>query len=108
MRRITDCVSSLAGAVIDFSDEKHGQASLLKIVGNVLIMTAIEQVSELMVFSEKSGLGVNNLRKLFAAMYPGGPIKQHLLYQGHMASGEWARKVVSTLQPKRHTGVKNA
>lgn len=58
-------------------------------------MTTIEQVSELMVFSEKSGLGVDNLRKLFAAMYPGGPIKQHLLYQGHMASGEWARKVVS-------------
>jgi hypothetical protein len=58
-------------------------------------MTTIEQVAELMVLSEKTGLGVENLRKLFAALFPGGPSKQHLLYSGHMASGEWGRRVVS-------------
>ena len=92
----TNDFHSIAGAVVDFSDEPQGRSSLLKIVGNVLIMTTMEQVAELMVLSEKSGLGVNNLRKLFAALYPGGPIKQHLLYQGLMASGEWTKRVVRT------------
>lgn len=78
---------------MDLSDEQPSKASLLKIIGNVLIMTTIEQVAELLVFAEKASLGVDNIQKLLAALYPGGQ-QQHLTYAKLMASGEYHRRLV--------------
>ena len=79
--------------MVDLSGEQPSKASLLKIIGNVLIMTTIEQVAELLVFAEKSSLGGNNIRKLLAALYPGGQ-QQHMAYSGLMMSGEYHRRLV--------------
>lgn len=43
---------SVAQAVVDLSGEEAGKASLLKIIGNVLIMTTMEASAEINVFAE--------------------------------------------------------
>nr|AUW30795.1 putative 6-phosphogluconate dehydrogenase [Cladonia uncialis subsp. uncialis] len=42
----------VAQAVVDLSGEEAGKASLLKIIGNVLIMTTMEASAEINVFAE--------------------------------------------------------
>lgn len=49
-------------------------------------MTTMETVAELNVFSEKTGLGVGNMRSLIEALLPNSP---HLIYWDKMASGDY-------------------
>ena len=58
-------------AVVDLSGEEPAKASLLKCIGNVLIMTTIEQIAEAHVFAEKSGLGTKHLASLIETMFQG-------------------------------------
>lgn len=71
--------------MIDLSGEEHGKASLLKIIGNVMIMTTMETVAEMNVFAEKTGLGTGNIQKLIE----GFPKVAHTVYSNRMINGEY-------------------
>ena len=86
---LTDC--SIGRAIVDLSGEEPSKASLLKVIGNVLIMTTLETVAELNVFSEKTGLGVSNMRNLIEILFPSSP---HLIYWDKMAGGDYYQKEV--------------
>lgn len=73
-------------SIIDLRGEAHGVASLLKLMGNVLIMCTMETVAEVNVFAEKCGLGTNNMQKLVSAMFPRPP---HAVYNRRMLSGDY-------------------
>jgi 3-hydroxyisobutyrate dehydrogenase-like beta-hydroxyacid dehydrogenase len=73
-------------AVVDLSGEEPGNASLLKMIGNVLILSTMETVAELHVFAEKTGLGTPSMAKLLSTLFPRGP---HTVYSGKMLGGEY-------------------
>lgn len=81
-------------AIVDFSGEEPGKASLLKNIGNIILLTTMEMVSETHVFAEKSGLGVANLQKLLEALLPTGPA---LIYSRGMSSGRYYHESVGFL-----------
>ena len=58
-------------ADIDFSDQAPARASLLKIVGNTMILQMVESLSEGHTLAEKSGLGVENLHQFIENLFPG-------------------------------------
>ena len=78
--------TSIGRAVVDLSGEEPSKAALLKVIGNVLIMTTMETVAELSVFSEKSGLGTTNMRSLIETLLPSSP---HMIYWDKMAGGDY-------------------
>ncbi|KAL8653617.1 MAG: hypothetical protein Q9210_001995 [Variospora velana] len=79
------CVGVIGRGVIDFSNEAHGKASLLKVIGNVFIVNMIETVAEGLVLAEKSNLGMENLHKFIQAIFPG----PFALYSQRMISGDY-------------------
>ena len=79
---------------MDLSGEDPAKASLLKVIGNVLIMTTMETVAEAHVFSEKTGLGTNHMRTLISTLFPRPP---HTIYSEKMVSGDYYQKKVSEL-----------
>ena len=81
---------------MNLSGEEPGQASLLKFIGNVLIMTSIETTAEMCTFAEKTNLGAHNVLKLFQALMP---ISPHVLYAKQMTSGEYAKDHVRPYLP---------
>ena len=58
-------------ADIDFSNQPHGKATLLKIIGNTFVLNMVEQLSEGHTLAVKSGLGNENLHAFIEAMFPG-------------------------------------
>ena len=58
-------------ANIDFSDQPHGKATLLKIIGNTFILNMVESLSEGHTIAEKSGLGCENLHTFIETLFPG-------------------------------------
>jgi 3-hydroxyisobutyrate dehydrogenase-like beta-hydroxyacid dehydrogenase len=81
--------------MVDLSGEKHGQASLLKLMGNVLIMTTMETVAEVNVFAEKTGLGTQNMEKLMNQLFPQPP---HAIYNKKILNGDYYQKEVCAVQ----------
>lgn len=77
----------IAQGIIDLSDEEPGQASLLKMIGNVMVMSTMEMVAEVNVFAEKAGLGPKNGQKLVEAF----PKAASALYSKRMNGGEYHR-----------------
>ena len=75
-------------AIVDLSGERPAKASLLKCIGNVLIMTTIEQIAEAHVFAEKSGLGTQHMASLIETMFPRPP---HTVYSAKMISGDYVK-----------------
>jgi 3-hydroxyisobutyrate dehydrogenase-like beta-hydroxyacid dehydrogenase len=84
-------VGVVAQAVVDLSGEEAGKASLLKIIGNVLIMTTMETCAEINVFAEKTGLGVENAQKLIDN-FPHAAA--HTVYSNKMLNGDYYQKEV--------------
>ena len=62
-------------AVVDLSGEEPAKLSLLKCIGNVLIMTTIEQVAEVHVFAENSGLGTKHMASLIETIFSRPPLQ---------------------------------
>jgi len=83
--------------VVDLSGEEPAKSSLLKCIGNVLIMTTIEQIAEAHVFAEKSGLGTKHMASLIETMFPRPP---HTVYSSKMVSGDYAKGEVCTMRSK--------
>ena len=78
----------MARANIDLSDQPHGKASLLKVIGNTLILNMIESLSEGHVLAEKSGLGVDSLQQYIEIMFPG----PYTAYSNRMKSGDYYKR----------------
>ncbi|CAF9932437.1 MAG: hypothetical protein HETSPECPRED_008360 [Heterodermia speciosa] len=79
------CTGVIGRAVIDFSDQPHSKASLLKVIGNVFIINMIETVAEGLVLAEKAELGKENLHKFIEVIFPG----PHALYSKRMITGDY-------------------
>lgn len=80
------CKGVMGRAEIDYTDQPHGNATKLKIVGNTFILSMVETLSEGHVLAEKSGLGVDNLHAFIETMFGGGP---YAAYSNRMKSGDY-------------------
>ena len=80
--------------MVDLSGEKPGAASLLKHMGNVLIVLTMETLAEANVLAEKAGVGVANMRKFVDVIFPRPP---HAVYNQRMLSGGYFNAQVSAL-----------
>lgn len=66
---IKPLVLGVMGRSIIDCGEEVGQASLLKIAGNVVVIGLMEVVSEVLVFAEKVGLGTEVVQGLVGDMF---------------------------------------
>ncbi|KAL8830616.1 MAG: hypothetical protein Q9170_005657 [Blastenia crenularia] len=82
------CKGVMGRANIDFSDQPHGKATLLKIIGNTFILNMVETLSEGHVLAEKSGLGNDNLHAFIETMFPG----PYSAYSGRMMGGDFYKR----------------
>jgi len=75
-------------AVIDFSDREPHNATLLKVIGNTLILNMIESVAEGLTLAEQSGLGVDQLHQFIELMFPG----PYAAYSDRMRQGDYFKR----------------
>merc|ERR1711981_372734 len=75
-------------AIIDLSGQEPGKATLLKLIGNTFILNMVETLSEGLVLSEKTGLGVDNLHQFIETMFPG----PYTAYSTRMRSGDYHKR----------------
>ncbi|KAL1967216.1 hypothetical protein VTN77DRAFT_3507 [Rasamsonia byssochlamydoides] len=78
-------VGVVAEAIVDLSSEAPSKATLLKVIGNVIILTTIETVAETHVFAEKTGLGTTHMQSLIMTLFL-RPL--HAIYTRKMTSGD--------------------
>ena len=90
------CKGVMGRAEVDFSDQPHGNASRLKIIGNTFILHMVESLSEGHVFAEKSGLGVDNLHSFIETMFPG----PYTAYSNRLKSGDYYQREEPAFQAK--------
>ncbi|SMQ50785.1 unnamed protein product [Zymoseptoria tritici ST99CH_1A5] len=79
------CKGVMGRAEINYSDQPHGAATRLKIVGNTFILAMIEALSEGHALAEKSGLGVENLHSFIETMFPG----PYTAYSNRLRTGDY-------------------
>lgn len=72
-------------AIVDYSGQAQGKATLLKVIGNTFIVQMVEALSEGHVMAEKTGLGVDNLHAFIEQMFPG----PYTAYSNRMKSGDY-------------------
>ncbi|KAL2159964.1 hypothetical protein VTH06DRAFT_2097 [Thermothelomyces fergusii] len=77
----------MARSEIDMSDEPYEKALTLKLIGNTFILNMIEQLSEGLVLSEKSGLGTQYLNQFVENLFPG----LYVAYSNRIQSGAYHR-----------------
>ncbi|KAK8175899.1 NAD binding domain of 6-phosphogluconate dehydrogenase-domain-containing protein [Phyllosticta citrichinensis] len=75
-------------SIIDFSDQRPGKATLLKVIGNTFVFNMIETLAEGHVLAEKSGLGSDNLHQFIEAMFPG----PFTAYSNRIQQGEYYKR----------------
>jgi 3-hydroxyisobutyrate dehydrogenase-like beta-hydroxyacid dehydrogenase len=78
-------------SVVDLSGEEPASGSLLKLLGNVVILTTMETVAEANVFAEKAGVGAENMGKFMDTLFPRPP---HTVYNQRMLSGGYHKSQV--------------
>jgi len=61
----------MAGVEIDLSGEPYSKATTLKVLGNTFVFNMIEQLAEVHVVAEKSGLGTRPVHQLVDAIFGG-------------------------------------
>ena len=71
--------------MIDYSGVEVGKASLLKVLGNLFIVSMIETLAEGHVLAEKTGLGSENLEKFIDTVFPG----PYTIHSKRMSSGAY-------------------
>ena len=82
------CKGVMARAEVDYTDQPHGNATRLKIVGNTFILQMVEALAEGHTLAEKSGLGVDNLHSFIEVMFPG----PYVAYSGRLKSGDYYQR----------------
>lgn len=90
------CKGVMARAEVDYSDQPHGAATRLKIVGNTFILQMVEALSEGHALAEKSGLGVDNLHSFIEVMFPG----PYAAYSNRLKSGDYYNREYPAFQAK--------
>ncbi|KAN0104547.1 NAD binding domain of 6-phosphogluconate dehydrogenase domain containing protein [Hyaloscypha variabilis] len=75
-------------AIVDFSGQPAGKATLLKVIGNTFVLNIVETLSEGHVLAEKSGLGTDNLHQFIETMFPG----PYTAYSTRMLSGDYHKR----------------
>lgn len=75
-------------AIIDFSGQAHGKATLLKVIGNTFVFNMIEAISVGHTLAETSGLGTDNLHQFIETMFPG----PYAAYSNRMRSGDYYKR----------------
>ncbi len=73
---------------LDFGGQSAGKATLLKVIGNTLILNMVEALSEAHVLAEKSGLGTDNLHHFIESLFPG----PYSAYSTRMLSGDYHKR----------------
>jgi 3-hydroxyisobutyrate dehydrogenase-like beta-hydroxyacid dehydrogenase len=84
----------VAKAIIDLSGESPGKAALLKMIGNVLIVSTMETVAEVSVLAEKTGIGSSHIQELISNYYKVGPP----IYAKKMDAGDYYKHEVRSQQ----------
>ncbi|TKA31426.1 hypothetical protein B0A50_02273 [Salinomyces thailandicus] len=79
------CTNVMGRAEIDYSDQPHGAATRLKIIGNTFILAMVETLSEGHTLAEKSGLGTANLHAFIETMFPG----PYTAYSNRLRTGDY-------------------
>ncbi|KXT05020.1 hypothetical protein AC578_10323 [Pseudocercospora eumusae] len=79
------CKGVMGRAEINYSDQPHGAATRLKIIGNTFILQMVEALSEGHTLAEKSGLGVENLHQFIETMFPG----PYTAYSKRLMTGDY-------------------
>ena len=82
------CKGVMGRAIVDFSGQNVGKATLLKVIGNTFILNMVETLSEGHVLAEKSGLGNDNLHQFIETMFPG----PYTAYSTRMMSGDYYKR----------------
>lgn len=82
------CKGVLGKAEINFSDQPHGNATRLKIIGNTFILHMVEALSEGHTLAETSGLGADNLHQFLEIMFPG----PYVAYSDRMRKGDYHKR----------------
>lgn len=82
------CKDVMGRANIDYSDQPHGRATLLKIIGNTFILNMVETLSEGHTLVEKSGLGSDDLHQFIETMVPG----PYTAYSGRLMGGDYYKR----------------
>ncbi|CAK4034842.1 related to gamma hydroxybutyrate dehydrogenase [Lecanosticta acicola] len=90
------CKGVMGRAEINYSDQPHGAATRLKIIGNTFILNMVETLSEGHVLAEKSGLGTDNLHAFIETMFPG----PYTAYSQRMKSGDYHSREEPLFQAK--------
>ncbi|PGH10979.1 hypothetical protein AJ79_05130 [Helicocarpus griseus UAMH5409] len=68
--------------------EDPGRATMLKVLGNSLVLHMVEAIAEAMTVAEKSGLGVDPLHDLLELLFPG----PYVGYSNRMRSGDYHKR----------------
>lgn len=82
------CKGVMGRAEIDYSDQPHGAATRLKIIGNTFILAMVETLSEGHTLAEKSGLGSDNLHTFIETMFPG----PYTAYSNRLRQGDYYKR----------------
>ena len=82
------CKGVMGREDIDYSGEEPSKALLLKLVGNTLVLSMVEALSEGHTLAEKTGLGVENLHKFVETMFPG----PYVAYSNRLRSGDYYKR----------------
>ncbi|EME79411.1 uncharacterized protein MYCFIDRAFT_34015 [Pseudocercospora fijiensis CIRAD86] len=90
------CKGVMGRAEINYSDQPHGAATRLKIIGNTFIVQMIEALSEGHTLAEKSGLGVDNLHQFIETMFQG----PYTAYSKRLMTGDYYNRVEPLFQAK--------
>lgn len=82
------CEGVMGRAIIDYSNQPHGTATRLKIIGNTFILNMVETLSEGHTLAEKSGLGTDNLHQFVEKMFPG----PYTAYSNRLRQGDYYKR----------------
>ena len=74
-------------ANIEYLDKPQGTATLLKIIGNTVVINMVESLSEGHVLAENSGLGSQEFHRFIETMFPG----PYEAYSNRMMAGDYTR-----------------
>jgi len=81
----------VAKAIIDPSGESPGKATLLKMIGNVMIVSTIGTLAEVSVLAEKARVSSRYIQELINSYYKVAPP----IYLKNMSTGAYYQKEVS-------------
>ena len=75
----------MSRADVDYSDQKPGNATLLKVIGNTFVLQMVEALAEGHTVAEKTGLGTENLHAFIEVLFPG----PYTNYSKRMLKGDY-------------------